>query len=63
METNTKKGPDHKQEDEDGRASFIEDEKRHAAIPPVWILDVDKGLDFTFVGLGLKGNRDKNSVD
>lgn len=28
------------------------------AICPVLILDVDNGIDFTFKGLGLKGNRD-----
>jgi hypothetical protein len=30
---------------------------RHSSFPPSLILDVDNGVDFTFEGMGLKGNR------
>lgn len=30
---------------------------RHGSFPPCLILDVDNGVDFTFEGMGLKGNR------
>jgi hypothetical protein len=31
---------------------------RHTQFAPVRILDVDNGVDFTFKGMGLKGNRE-----
>lgn len=40
----------------------MQDEKRHATFFPSPILDVDRGIDFTFKGLGLKGNREKQTV-
>lgn len=30
---------------------------RHTQYAPAYILDEDNGLDFTFEGMGLKGNR------
>jgi trans-2-enoyl-CoA reductase len=31
---------------------------KHFALTPTKILDVDNGVDFTFKGMGLKGNRE-----
>jgi uncharacterized protein YqeY len=41
---------------------MIEDFQRHSTIYPSNILDVDNGVDFTFDGLGLKGNRKYNMI-
>lgn len=38
------------------------DDKRTTGYGPAQILDVDNGVDFTFNGMGLKGNREKPST-
>ena len=62
MNTETESPPEdqlHQQAQEGlkDRSLNIVDEKRSTGYGPVLILDVDKGIDFTFEGMGLKGNR------
>ncbi len=38
-------------------SSAMEFHQRELSIPPSLILDEDNGVDFTFKGMGLKGNR------
>lgn len=39
------------------------DDKRTTGYGPALILDVDNGVDFTFKGMDLKGNKGKPSIE
>lgn len=46
----------------DSHGGIIDTEKKHSGHRPVLTIDVDKGLDFTAEGLGLKGNRSEEQM-
>jgi len=43
------------------KVETMEFTKREPSIHPRLLLDVDNGIDFTFKGMGLKGNREDKS--